>query len=162
MQAAQKHGIDIAKRPTGGGILFHLNDFVFTVAIPATHKQYHPQVLENYRWINEAVARALSLADRIELARASAPQSVYSSFCMATPTIYDIIFDGKKIGGSAQRKTKNGYIHQASLFFRSPPWHIIEDILLDKEAARAMRKNSSFLDCISKNQMREALIQELY
>jgi lipoate-protein ligase A len=159
VQAAKKHGIDIARRPTGGGLLFHMNDFVFTVAIPSAHPRFYSQVLENYRWINEAVAHGLGSADMLE--PATVPQNTYASFCMASPTVYDLVVEGKKIGGSAQRKTKYGYIHQASLFLRQPPWHIIEEVVFDKEAVRAMRNSSSFLDSFSKKQIQDILIQEL-
>src|SRR5260221_13144552 len=39
-QIAKEKGFDIAKRPTGGGMLFHYSDFSFTVALPASHKAF--------------------------------------------------------------------------------------------------------------------------
>ena len=159
LQAAMKHGIDIARRPTGGGLLFHMNDFVFTIAIPANHSRFYSQVLENYRWINESVGHGIGSAD--VLGPSFVQEKAHSSFCMASPTIYDLVLDGRKIGGSAQRKTKYGYIHQASLFLRQPPWDIIEEVVLDKEAVLAMRQKSSFLEAFSKEKLQEILIHEL-
>ena len=48
---------------------------------------------------------------------------------MASPTQYDLLLDGIKIGGAAQRKTKDGFVHQASLFLCSPPWEKMRNCL---------------------------------
>ncbi len=39
LEEIQKQGIQIARRPTGGGIVFHLTDFAFSILIP-THSPY--------------------------------------------------------------------------------------------------------------------------
>jgi len=136
-------GFDMAKRPTGGGILFHIGDLVFTVCIPKGHFRYSDTVLENYRWINEAVEHAVG--GGATLIRQAPPRHAHSSFCMASPTIYDIVVDGKKVGGSAERKTAQGYIHQASLFLSEPCWNSIERMLVDKQAVEKMRQSSSWI-----------------
>ncbi len=161
LEKTAAHGIDIARRPTGGGLLFHMDDCVFTLVIPKNHPRYTDNVRENYRWINEAVARACGTSEELLLERAIETSKVYDSYCMATPTIYDIMLDGKKVGGSAQRKTKNGYIHQASLFIGEPNWDIIDEVMIDKEAVQMMRKKSGWIEHLSKAELRRAIAREL-
>ncbi|HXF28692.1 MAG TPA: lipoate--protein ligase family protein, partial [Chlamydiales bacterium] len=106
-------GFELAKRPTGGGILFHLNDFAFTVAVPHSHPRFSPNVLDNYRWINETVVKAISKCDdcdAITLQPKSVEKASLRHFCMATPTQYDLLLNGKKVGGAAQRKTNFGFV----------------------------------------------------
>ena len=50
-EAVQQENLDIAKRPTGGGILFHLTDFSFSLFIPRSHPHCSPNTLENYAFI---------------------------------------------------------------------------------------------------------------
>jgi lipoate-protein ligase A len=151
-------GFDMARRPTGGGILFHTADVVFTVCIPTGHCRYSDTVLENYRWINEAVESAVGAGST--LIRQALPRHEYSSFCMASPTIYDIVIDGKKVGGSAERKTARGYIHQASLFLSEPCWDSIERMLVDKEAVEKMRQSSSWIS-MDRDRLKQALAESM-
>lgn len=135
MQAVSKLGLDCARRPTGGGIVFHTTDLAFSVLIPASHEGYSDNILENYRFINEKVKKVIQnlfagprcmLLDRD-------PQSsdeAHSRFCMAKPTIYDVMLEGKKIAGSAQRKRRQGYLHQGSLSLCLPDETLLKKILL--------------------------------
>jgi lipoate---protein ligase len=62
-------------------------------------------------------------------------------FCMAKPTKYDVMWDGRKVAGAAQRKTKKGYLHQGTIALVMPPQEYLEQILLPgtkvKEAMQA-------------------------
>jgi len=40
--------------------------------------------------------------------------------CFTHPTRYDILLNGHKIAGSAQRRTQDGLLHQGSLHFGGP------------------------------------------
>lgn len=157
MEAVVTAGIDHARRPTGGGILFHGDDFAFTIVIPRSHKRYSDTILENYRWINEACAATLQTLS-VELFCVPSYKHEFTSFCMATPTKYDLLMNGKKVGGSAQRKTKFGYIHQASIFLSPINWELFEGLLLDKEAMQFMQQESSYLTGISRKELLQSLI----
>jgi lipoate-protein ligase A len=47
------------------------------------------------------------------LTHANAPKS--SPACFANPVIADVIENGRKIAGAAQRKTRTGLLHQGSI-----------------------------------------------
>jgi lipoate-protein ligase A len=136
-QGLRLHRLSAAKRPTGGGILFHLTDLAFSVLIPSTHPCFSLNPLENYAFINGIVARAISrlfpVSDQIELLKISSPCSsvVCGSFCMSRPTEYDLMIQGKKVGGAAQRKTKFGLLHQGSISLAMTPEFVLNDILKD-------------------------------
>lgn len=133
-KALQSHNLKLAKRPTGGGIIFHLTDFAFSLSIPASHPRFSLNTLDNYAFINGLIAQMLEpLIDSssIELLQ-QVPQCLYSgcnSFCMAKPTQYDLIVQGKKLGGAAQRRTKFGLLHQGSISLAFPPLNLLEDVL---------------------------------
>ena len=42
-------------------------------------------------------------------------------FCMARPTIYDVVYQGRKIAGAAQRRRKNGYLASRDDFIGAAP-----------------------------------------
>jgi lipoate-protein ligase A len=144
LSSAAARGIDCARRPTGGGIVFHLWDLAFSVLVPAQSNFFSLNTLDNYAFVNQAVLRAvqnflgkdenLSLTSQ-DLAAASVD---CKRFCMAQPTKYDVVLQGRKIAGAAQRKTKQGFLHQGTIALMLPDRDVLRDVLHDGGIAEAM------------------------
>lgn len=132
----KKRGISLAKRPTGGGIVFHIWDLAFSVLVPSSSPLFSKNTLENYALINRAVLKAakelLSTESDPELilGDASPFDSSCQRFCMAQPTKYDVVLGGRKIAGAAQRKTKGGFLHQGTIALKSPNLKLLRALLL--------------------------------
>lgn len=142
LAAVKRAGISLAKRPTGGGIVFHLWDYAFSFLMPAEHPLCYPTPLENYRFVNSCVAEAVrpimpNFSELFEHAEGEA-----GPFCMAKPTIYDVIVEGKKVAGAAQRRRKNGYLHQGTISLAFPDLKLLEEILLRKEVVDEINQTS--------------------
>lgn len=147
MDGVSRSALDLAKRPTGGGIIFHNCDLAFSVLVPATHPAFSTNPLENYAFVNTrviwAIGQILNLSAEL-LPEESQPLDVYcKSFCMAKPTKYDVMIQGKKIGGAAQRKTRDGYLHQGSIAIGFLPESFLRDVLAPQtQVFEGMRANS--------------------
>lgn len=139
--AIERSGFDIARRPTGGGLIFHYNDFSYTVAIPSHHPKFSQNVLSNYHLVNSALLEAVScLQGSFCLQEQTNNTGNFTHFCMATATQYDLIYGGRKLGGSAQRKTADGFVHQGTLFLTPPNWQEMQEVLQSgHEAIEAMK-----------------------
>lgn len=133
VEEAKKWGIDLAKRPTGGGIIFHLWDYAFSVLVPASSPYFSENTLENYAFINNRVLDAIKnyFSSSLELisSDAVAKDPFCERFCMAKPTKYDVVFQGKKVAGAAQRRTKNGFLHQGSIALCLPNKEVLSSVL---------------------------------
>lgn len=145
-QGLQEEGICVARRPTGGGIIFHLWDFAFSVLLPSSHVAFSQNTLENYAYVNmavlEAVEEFLQNKNGAELTSQDGELIGTGSqhFCMAKPTKYDVMIRGKKVAGAAQRKTKAGLLHQGSISLMMPSQKILEKVLLPElVVAKAMQ-----------------------
>lgn len=146
-------GIHLARRPTGGGILFHHTDLTFSICIPQGHPGYSTNTLENYAFINGAILDTVQkfLGERGKpalLPFESEPSNASClHFCMAQPTKYDVIVDERKVGGGAQRRTRHGFLHQGTIAIALPSEKFLKQVLLpDTGIAEAMLRNSySFL-----------------
>ncbi|MES2345033.1 MAG: hypothetical protein V4494_03745 [Chlamydiota bacterium] len=134
LEAARRRGLDLGRRSTGGGIVFHIWDMAFSVLVPKSAPVFSENTLENYSFVNQAVLRAVKkfLDIPCQLTPDDAPlfDRSCSRFCMAQPTKYDLIYEGKKIAGAAQRKRKQGYLHQGTIALCMPDQEYLEDILL--------------------------------
>lgn len=145
MEEVERVGLDLARRPTGGGMVFHLTDFTFSFLIPASHPAFSLNPLDNYLFINQQVERVLVEAFQIDvelLPQEEVREGDSNHFCMAKPTKYDLLVRGLKVGGAAQRKTQQGYLHQASILLGQLPFHYLQAILKDKSVAEMIYKSS--------------------
>lgn len=136
LEAMARDGIDLARRPTGGGIVFHLWDLAFSVIVPSTAPFFSENTLANYSFINRAVAQAVETYMGRETAASLIPDDApafdqtCSRFCMARPTKYDVVLHGRKIAGAAQRQKKQGFLHQGTISLKGPSMPQLESWLL--------------------------------
>jgi len=149
VEKVRARGLSLARRPTGGGIVFHIWDLAFSFLLPVDHPACSDNTLDNYRFVNEIVLESvkeyLSLND-LSLIPHHAPELGPSCthFCMARPTIYDVVYNGLKIAGAAQRRTKKGYLHQGTISLAFPDLELLNEILLSNEEVTAAMRMYSF------------------
>lgn len=142
-EGVEKRGVKLAKRPTGGGILFHLWDFTFSLTLPASHPAFSRNPLENYALVNAWVSQIItSICPKTATPKLLKEKTDTNPFCMAKPTIYDVLLEGKKIGGAAQRCTKFGLLHQGSIALVPPSLEFLNDVLQEEQVLQQMKQNS--------------------
>lgn len=140
----QIESLDLAKRPTGGGVIFHMWDFAFSVLVPASSPLYSSNTLNNYALINSVVLSSvkyfLEESESLYLTPQDgiATSSDCKHFCMAKPTQYDVMWKNKKIAGASQRKTKKGFLHQGSICLQLPDRRYLNRVIRSKEVIDAM------------------------
>lgn len=146
LEKAKRRRLDLARRPTGGGIVFHIWDLAFSFLMPAGHRAFSLNTLENYKFVNSAVLEVMRGFFALKGAVDLIPQDGAAlgvecqNFCMAKPTKYDVVYKGMKIAGAAQRKRKQGYLHQGTISLAYPHVDLLKEVLLSKEeVVEAMR-----------------------
>lgn len=104
----------LIRRPTGGGIVPHENDWTYSVAIPTTHEWYEATAVESYRrihdWIRAAFAQLGMITELAPVAIKTLPGQ-----CFVGCERYDLLLTGRKIAGAAQRRRRDGLLIQGSL-----------------------------------------------
>jgi len=118
---------DLVRRWTGGGIVFHGDDLTYSIVIPASDAASGESSISIYGKIHRALAHALNgigegavVAGGIDPScgsgfanRAAVTASGYS--CFANPVRADVMIDGRKVAGAAQRRTRSGLVQQGSI-----------------------------------------------
>jgi len=129
-------GYAVVRRPTGGGVVYHDHDLTYTVAVPEGHWLTGLDRMRSYRSINRSVQAGLARCRlTASLAAAEVPHHVdrMTMVCFQNPTRYDVLLAGRKVAGSAQRRTSEGLLHQGSLHFGGPlpvpRQHLVEALL---------------------------------
>jgi lipoate-protein ligase A len=116
---------DLVRRWTGGGIVFHGADLTYAITIPAHDPAFHQSSMTIYEEIHRALADALNGTGQCAVVAgggargkiATAKQAVNASGynCFANPVQADVMIDGRKVAGAAQRRTRAGLLQQGSI-----------------------------------------------
>jgi lipoate-protein ligase A len=152
----------IVKRPTGGGIVYHDTDFTYTVVVPQKHWIAKLDRVESYRVFHKAVVRALASFNlKCSLVDTKQPKADRATMqCFVTPTKYDVLCSnyqpGKtvKVAGSAQRRTRNGILHQGSISLK-PVGNNIDKLKTTLKSAFKNEFNISFNPYLFQREKRE-------
>jgi len=118
-----KDGYYLVRRPTGGGVVFHDIDLTYTIVVPAAHKIEKLTREESYYFFHDLIAKALNnIGFETELVKLTkVPKKRSTMQCFTAPVKFDVVLKGTKghsslkIAGAAQRRTKNGILHQGSI-----------------------------------------------
>lgn len=151
LDGMKNNQLKIARRVTGGGMTFHFCDYAFSFLMPRKSPYFSENTLKNYQFVNQFVIKAVApfIEEREDLLYYT-PKKGESccdfNFCMAKPTKYDVIYKGRKVGGAAQRKKQQGYLHHGTISIALPNPKFLKGILKSKEEVfEAINQNSFYL-----------------
>jgi len=112
-------GLPVVRRLTGGGAILHDLEITYSLTIPIDHPlAVAPNRL--YGLAQQAVVRAMN---EIGVEAEPCPETDDSTptrgpfFCFARRHRYDVLLEGKKLAGSAQRRTKTAVLQHGSIVF---------------------------------------------
>jgi lipoate-protein ligase A len=116
---------DSVRRWTGGGIVFHGDDLTYSVVIPASAEFFSESATSIYAAIHAALCNVLVASGKraglaegrdaaLRLPR-TAQRAVPTNACFARPVLADVMVNGRKVAGAAQRRTRRGLLQQGSI-----------------------------------------------
>jgi lipoate-protein ligase A len=112
---------DLVRRWTGGGIVFHGQDLTYSIVIPASSPVFDESPMSIYEKIHCALRNALvALGQRAAVAAGGdrgtgINEAGYNGHCFAKPVHADVLVNGLKVAGAAQRRTRAGLLQQGSI-----------------------------------------------
>lgn len=111
---------DLCRRPTGGGLVDHRDDWTYSLVIPRGHPLEEQPAPHSYRAVHEALASALR-AQGVEAGVKSAPDEDAAGpagVCFERAEKSDVVraSDGAKLAGAAQKRNKHGLLFQGSIW----------------------------------------------
>lgn len=171
LEACLADELDVVRRPTGGRAVLHGDDFTFSVITPADG--FIPATVEgSYAAMAEVAETALRrLGARAELGRGHTHAPRHAA-CFATATRADIMIDGTKILGGAQRWERRALLQQNSLLLAGDPAGIFRYLRpargqTQEAAAGQLRSDASTLEEVlgsrpSRREVRDALADAMH
>lgn len=119
VNSCRKNGIDFVRRITGGGILFHFDEITYSLVCRKEDIGEDKGVMVSYRNICSFLMRfyeSLGLKPSFAFSDMHFPKnSIHSEICCASHEKYDILINGKKIGGNAQKRSKSVILQHGAI-----------------------------------------------
>ncbi|MBL9187958.1 MAG: lipoate--protein ligase family protein [Opitutaceae bacterium] len=118
-QLPAEGAFDLCRRPTGGGIVDHRDDWTYALVIPRGHPLEELRAAQSYRAVHEALAAALRAqgVPAVLSEPQEAAETAAAGVCFERAEIADVVHDGHgaKIAGAAQKRNKHGLLFQGSI-----------------------------------------------
>jgi len=119
MDYCAAHGIDVVHRPTGGRAVLHDDELTYAV-ISNDSSHFGDTIYGNYKAVSEALCRAYNaMGVPAVLAPDTKKLSGFANGadlpCFMSPSRYELMVDGKKIVGSAQRRLRDTFLQHGSM-----------------------------------------------
>ncbi len=112
--------VDLCRRPTGGGIVDHREDWTYALVIPRGHPLEEQRATQSYRAVHEALAAALGAQGIEAVTKTTVDEdgaTAAAGVCFERAEIHDVVDarTGAKIAGAAQKRNKHGLLFQGSI-----------------------------------------------
>ena len=123
----RRHGIAVARRATGGKAVLHHREVTYSFI--SNDRSLFPawSIQDTYRKISAALQQGLALFGidttlaGTAVGQRRSHRSHRSHACFATTLHHEILFEGKKLVGSAQRRTLRGFLQHGSILLDFDP-----------------------------------------
>ncbi len=99
-------GVDVVRRPTGGRAILHTDELTYSIITPEREPRVAGTIVESYRRLSEGLLTGLMLMG-VPTRQVEQPDNHdhdQGPVCFEVPSNYEIVFDGRKLVGSAQMR----------------------------------------------------------
>lgn len=118
LEYCQRNGIELVRRISGGGAVFHADELTYTLICTAEQAALAGSIKESFRQLTSFLMefyRSLGFAPCYAVDTAAAVQTAHAPFCYAANEDYDILINDYKIGGNAQRRLRRKIFQHGSI-----------------------------------------------
>lgn len=118
--ACRRDSVPIVRRVTGGGAIYHADELTYSIV--CTPQQIPPasSVKDSFRVLTGFLMEfyhglGLDACYAVDVCGAEHVLGARTPFCFAGRESFDILIDGRKIGGNAQRRSRNIIFQHGSI-----------------------------------------------
>ena len=135
--ALRRDRVDLVRRITGGRALLHDGELTYAVCAPSGDGAFGDGLAETFLAISGVLTAALMELGVEAAMEGHRPPSraggsdgpsgdSYAAPCLVSVSRYEIAVGGKKIAGSAQRRTRRAFIQHGSILLRPASGRIVD------------------------------------
>ena len=139
----ERDGVIWAVRPTGGRAIFHAEEWTYSLTACLSDPEWGGTLRESYDRLAAVLVASLvrlGVPARISGRDSRAGRRAAAAPCFSTRTRHEILRDGRKIVGSAQRRTARAVLQQGSVLLSEGHLALVDYLAIapaERTAARA-------------------------
>ena len=116
-------GVPVVRRITGGGVIYHADELTYAIVCGPQHLPERTTVKESFRFLTGFLLSFYRELGIPAVYAADVPENLSrlgkrTALCFAGRESYDIQIDGRKIGGNAQRRSREAVFQHGSIPLR--------------------------------------------
>jgi lipoate-protein ligase A len=119
LEICHQAGLDVIRRSTGGRAVLHDNEVTYAVIAPSVCGLFGNSVLDSYRVISEVLQKALRQlglpAELVAGRPRDGQQHATKAVCFSAPSQYELVIEGRKVAGSAQKRHGQAFLQHGSI-----------------------------------------------
>lgn len=118
LAACRAEGVPLVRRITGGRAVLHGRDLTYAVAAPTALPHFGGGILPIYRALSGVFVRflrGLGCEPEVKAYAGRERAALASPICFETPSAFEILVQGRKLVGSAQRLLPTAFLQHGSL-----------------------------------------------
>lgn len=115
LERARALGIDVVRRASGGGAVLHGGDLTYAIVAPRGVAGVPADARGSGAWIRDWLLEALRRAGLAAVASSGVERAAHAEVCFSASTGTEIDLEGLKLVGSAQRRTRFGFLQHGSI-----------------------------------------------
>lgn len=126
--ACRRHGFDIVRRITGGRAVLHHQELTYSITARANNPLFPSTVLGTYKVIAAGLLAGLQnlgipaeMVSRVGRHATLVEKKEKDPACFSSPSWYEIMVNGRKIIGSAQRRMRGAFLQHGSILIDYDP-----------------------------------------
>lgn len=120
LKRCRSDSIPIIRRISGGGVIYHADEITYSIVCSPEQIPGAASVKDSFRVLTGFLLKfyqtfGLDAAYALDTASDTEQLGVRTAFCFAGKESFDILINGKKMGGNAQRRLKNTIFQHGSI-----------------------------------------------
>jgi lipoate-protein ligase A len=120
LDLCRDHAVDIVRRVSGGGVIYHADELTYSIVCTPGQIPPTTSVKDSFRVLTGFLIElyrtlGLDAAYAVDVEPDPAALGTRTDFCFAGRESFDILIDGRKIGGNAQRRQRNVIFQHGSI-----------------------------------------------
>lgn len=120
LDRCRQDGVDVVRRQTGGRAVYHAEEITYSIVLPVGH-DFAASVSDTYHRISEGLAAGLrtigipAAFQKRTINLKAHYETKISASCFSAAALHEIVVQGKKLVGSAQRRMSQGVLQHGSI-----------------------------------------------
>jgi lipoate-protein ligase A len=114
-QVYRPAGVDLVRRPTGGGAVLHRSDICYSIVLPLSHPLAAGGIVDSYQRLARGLAAGLEALGLPPLSETAADPPERGGWCFEAIAPHELTLGGRKLVGSAQARREGALLQQGSI-----------------------------------------------